>query len=190
MKIQGDSIMRVTYGDYLFENYFQFRPGATYAYCGWDHKRMWDAKMYGQSICCLDLIYEFVYPGTDPHYHSNYSLSTNADVKLEMPLYKYYGRGPLIAPERVSKLCSDSLHRPLKQCHVDLYQQQYFTDSLRTIKLDSSHVYLQVEYEKIKYRHRHNYLDISRWDLLIDACTGEFIGRSSHFYKGYRWGCW
>lgn len=183
-KLRMDSLMRLTYGDSLFENYFRFD---TNSYVWVDHNTMhsWNESYTGDSVTDVEFWYVFVFPGAQISPVDGYTPGSTIMWIFEDSL-QYHGRCMNVDQATVTKLTKEKLDKPLDECYVSLYTHNFFmTDNEPVQKYDSLHVYIEVKYVKYKGSGRRG-TKFKSWhhSILIDACTGEYIGRKDDFHEG------
>lgn len=179
-----DSLMRLTYGDTLFEKYFVFD---TNSYVWVDHHTMhsWNETFTGDSITAVEFWYVFVFPGAQISPVDGYRPGSTIMWVFEDSL-KYSARCISVDSGSVARITKEKLKKPLNACYVTLYTHDFFmTDNTPEQSYDSTHVYIKVKYVKYKGSGRRG-TKFKSWhhSILIDACTGEYIGREDDKYEG------
>lgn len=178
--------MRSIYGDSLFQNYFIFDDKRSYVWCDPNHDRRWNQRMIGDSIYSCHIFYRFTFPGAKVHpfYVSSFDLNSNGEFENN-PKPPYYGRRIKVSTETMDKIAQDSLGKVLKECTVQIYYSTYFYDTPRGRNLDSSHVYLELQYRKrTGGTKRGDYFQVWTWSVIVDGSTGEIIGKQESYFNG------
>lgn len=183
-KLRMDSLMRLTYGDTLFGKYFVFD---TSSYIWVDNSEMysWNETFGGDSITGVEFWYVFKFPGAQISPVDGYRPGSKIMWVFEDSL-KYSARCINIDSGSVARMTKEKLKKPLRECYVTLYTHDFFmTDNTPTQAYDSTHVYIEVKYVKYKGSGRRG-TKFKSWhhSILIDACTGEYIGREDDKYEG------
>jgi hypothetical protein len=185
-KLRMDSLMRITYGDSIFENYFVFDT-SSYIWVGGHTMHSWNETYTGDSVTAVEFWYVFVYPGAYIHPYYGYRPGSTIFWIFEDSLDKYDGRCITIAPAAIEQFAKTKLKQPLNQCAVRLRTDTWFSANEEFIHLDSSHVYLEMEYQFTKGG-EHRGAKFKQWNhiILIDACTGEYVGRKDTYTSGVK----
>lgn len=186
-KASYDSAMRVEYGDSLFENCFVFDTGS-YVWADPNHMCLWNDTMIGDTVRTYDFFYSFRFPGSKIDETSSYRPATDRWGRL---IPDTSGSSPehckLIGEKQMDEITRKHLGKPLRKCHTRIYPFDSYSppDYSETVYLDSTHVYLEVEFERYRGSGKRGtkFTSFTK-TLLVDACTGEVIGKDRERYKG------
>lgn len=182
-KLQCDSIMRMYYGDYLFENYFRFDGSSNIEYK--NHRYHWDDTITIDTNYIYIIRYRFEFPGADNSFKPLYVLSNNPKLDRSWGINpKFYsGRCEIQDSGKLGSIAQKELKQPLNRCEVELVD---FATASRHAEqpLDSTHVYLLVKYTKSKTPFYNVCMaKIHVRSMIVDGCTGQIISRNKRRYK-------
>jgi hypothetical protein len=187
-KLRMDSLMRVTYGDTLFEKYFVFDENS-YIWVDGHTMHSWNDTYTGDSVTSVEFWYVFVYPGALINGYRGYRPGSTVYWVFEDSLTNYTRHCIAVDPAKVAKITEEHLKHPLKECTVRLYTERWYSADRKSVTLDSTHAYIEVEYEYTKGgKHRGDKFKTWTYRILIDACTGEFIGKNESLSEGTKGG--
>lgn len=183
-KYSCDSLMRIQYGDELFEKYFvldSFSGG--YFGHGFSH---WNDTVERDTASYYKIWYMFRFPGAlidSSLDYGFYSDTTNRPTRGS-----YGGRCAAqrinTTPQQIDSITRAVIHQPLSVCKIRRYDFIDFHDSLYST-LDSTHVFLEAEYDDIRYFGRKNRrYELHRRTIVIDAYDGILVGDSTLHHKG------
>jgi hypothetical protein len=184
-KLLSDSAMRVMYGDYLFENYFVFDTAGSFVWGNKNYLCKWNDLFQGDTVSEYNLYYRFHFSGALESHTYVYGVDLDYRGRLvpDSAIYLYPGRcDTLIGQKQLDELTRKKIHHPLNKCSVTLYPY-YFLDNRKGF--DSTHVYLEVKYERyIGSGRRGTNFHVTQWSVIVDGCTGEFIGTKKFSFSG------
>lgn len=184
-KMEGDSIMRSYYGEYLFENYFEFDSSSSVIVFN-NHRYWWGDTIAADSNFIYILRYRFVYPGSyDRYYYNIYVLSNDPtlDKSWGTSAAAYPGRCEIQDSLKLNSLALKELRHPLNKCKVQLLDVSKVGRSTSQ-PLDSSHIYLLVEHTKSKSPfYNKSMVKIRIHSIVVDGCTGQIISRNKRRHK-------
>ena len=183
-KSSCDSLMRIQYGNELFEKYFaldSFSGG--YFGHGFQH---WNESVEHDSAAHYMIWYYFRYPGALIDSSYKYGFHHEKDNRPTRGSYggKCCARLIKITPQQLDSITHEVINQPLSACKIRRYDFIDFHDSLYTT-LDSTHVFLEAEYDSIRYYGRKNRrYELLRRTIVIDAYKVSLVADSTLHYKG------
>lgn len=187
-KIAADSMMRIQYGSAFFAHYFIFdsASGGNFDSRG----NQWNESVEQDSASYYYISYLFQFPGALTDSFTTYDFYCDSNYRLTRGSYgdKYFSTCINVSSGQMNSITQNEFRQPLSECTVRLYRFLDFDDSLYST-LDSSHVFLETEHDSIRYFGRHHkHYELWRTTIVVDACTGLVVSRSSLYFrnKNYR----
>lgn len=183
-----DSLMRVQYGSAFFGRYFilDSTSGGNFDSRG----NQWNESVEKDSASYYYISYLFQFPGALTDSFTSYAFYCDSNYRpiCESCGGNYFSTCINVTGVQMNSIAQNEFGHPLSECTVRLYRFLDFNDSLYST-LDSSHVFLEAEHDRIRYFGRHDqHYELWRTTLVVDACTGVVVSRSSLYLrnKNYR----
>lgn len=184
-KLACDSMMQVQYGSLFSDGYFVLDST-----CGGNfdsYGNQWNQYVEKDSASYYYIAYFFRFPGARIDSFTYVEFTSDSNY-----LPRAYGaRHPAsciqITQPQMNSIAGTSFGDSLSSCTVRMYDFSGFGDSL-FFSLDSSHVFLEVEHDVVKYFGiKDKHYKLWRQTVIVDACTGLVISRSKDFFKVKNW---
>jgi hypothetical protein len=182
-KAYADSFMRVQYGEDFFNRYFVFDYESG-GYLGVGHHQ-WNENTNSDTASYYYLWYFFHFPGSmaDTTIYAEFRGDKTEKPTRTLYCQKYPGVCINLDSSQLDTIAHKIFNHPLRVCTVRLYEFGDFEDSLFFV-LDSSHVFLEVEYDSIVYYRRNKRYKLWRHKLVVDACSSDVVLKNFLYVKG------
>jgi len=182
-KHSTDSLMRLQYGEELFNGYFDLNPASggrtNYEFQNWNDTTADSVRYYF-------IWYYFRFPGAKVDSALSYEYYGDKNQPPSRGSYDqiYSGQCILMDSTQMNTVTITELHKQLSECTIRLYEYSGFNDSLY-FALDSTHVYLEVEHDSVRYYGwKNRKVHLIRNSIIIDACNNIIVSRNTLDWKG------
>lgn len=181
--------MRVEYGDAIFKKWFEFDNES----CVWGNDNFrcyWNGIFRGDTISGYDIVYRFHFPGCgvstrDVYYFELDSKGKPTSAHRQFAFANH--ADSMITTTELRLLCEQHLNKRLDKCYATLWLEPWYSikDSFESVKLDSTHAYIEVhDYKCTGGDKWGDHFEVVDTKMLVDAFTGKFVGLGEFSFEG------